>query len=50
MFVSRTSVQMFTINRVDVLSVLQLINMVVWIVDVHVSTRTFSYTEGGRDK
>ncbi|XP_041367716.1 battenin-like isoform X2 [Gigantopelta aegis] len=34
-FVSRSSVQMFIIKRVDILSLLQLINMVVWIVDVH---------------
>ncbi|XP_064599825.1 battenin-like isoform X2 [Liolophura sinensis] len=34
-FVSRSSVQLVQIRRVDVLSALQLINMVVWITDVH---------------
>ncbi|XP_078332911.1 battenin-like isoform X1 [Crassostrea virginica] len=34
-FVSRSSVQMFQIKRVEILSLLQLINMVLWIFDVH---------------
>lgn len=35
-FVSRSSVQLFQIKRVDILSVLQFLNMVLWIFDVHV--------------
>ncbi|CAL1541517.1 unnamed protein product [Lymnaea stagnalis] len=34
-FVSRSSVQMYRIRRVEVLTVLQFINMMLWIVDVH---------------
>ncbi|XP_071120015.1 battenin-like [Mytilus edulis] len=34
-FVSRSSVQLFKIKRIEILSVLQLINMVVWLIDVH---------------
>ncbi|XP_063400661.1 battenin-like [Mytilus trossulus] len=34
-FVSRSSVQLFKIKRIEVLSVLQLINMIVWLTDVH---------------
>ncbi|KAK6192600.1 hypothetical protein SNE40_004044 [Patella caerulea] len=34
-FVSRSSVQLFTIKRVDILTLLQLINMILWIFDVH---------------
>lgn len=34
-FVSRSSVQLFQIKRVEVLSVLQFLNMVLWIFDVH---------------
>lgn len=34
-FVSRSSVQLFTIKRVEILSILQLINMVLWLLDVH---------------
>lgn len=34
-FVSRSSVQLFQIKRVEILSVLQLMNMVLWIFDVH---------------
>jgi len=34
-FVSRSSVQLLRIRRVEILSVLQLINMVLWLVDVH---------------
>ncbi|KAK3756838.1 hypothetical protein RRG08_048884 [Elysia crispata] len=34
-FVSRSSVQMFRIRRVEILTVFQLVNMILWIVDVH---------------
>lgn len=34
-FVSRSSVQLFTVTKVHILSVLQFINMMLWIVDVH---------------
>ncbi|KAH9500453.1 G1/S-specific cyclin cln3 [Bulinus truncatus] len=34
-FVSRSSVQMYRIRRVEILTVLQLLNMFLWIVDVH---------------
>ncbi|KAI8783883.1 battenin isoform X1 [Biomphalaria glabrata] len=34
-FVSRSSVQMFRIRKVEILTVLQLLNMLLWIVDVH---------------
>lgn len=34
-FVSRSSVQLVQIRRVEVLSVLQCINMVLWVIDVH---------------
>lgn len=34
-FVSRSSVQLVRIRRVEILSILQFVNMVVWIVDVH---------------
>ncbi|XP_046373340.2 battenin-like [Haliotis rufescens] len=34
-FVSRSSVQLVQIQRVEVLSALQFINMIIWIIDVH---------------
>lgn len=34
-FVSRSSVQLFRIKRIEILSVLQLVNMIVWLIDVH---------------
>ncbi|XP_005106996.1 battenin [Aplysia californica] len=34
-FVSRSSVQLVRIRRVEILSLLQLINMILWLVDVH---------------
>lgn len=34
-FVSRSSVQMFQIRRVEILSILQFINMCLWVIDVH---------------
>ncbi|KAK3103540.1 hypothetical protein FSP39_019999, partial [Pinctada imbricata] len=34
-FVSRSSVQLFQIKRVEILTILQLINMVLWLIDVH---------------
>ncbi|XP_052212437.1 battenin-like isoform X3 [Dreissena polymorpha] len=34
-FVSRSSVQLVQIKRVDILSVLQFFNMVLWVIDVH---------------
>ncbi|BFZ04039.1 hypothetical protein BsWGS_07078 [Bradybaena similaris] len=34
-FVSRSSVQLFTIRRVEILTIWQLVNMVLWIVDDH---------------
>ncbi|XP_048727981.2 battenin-like [Ostrea edulis] len=34
-FVSRSSVQLFQIKRVEVLSFLQLLNMILWVFDVH---------------
>ena len=37
-FVSRSSVQLVQIRRVEVLSILQGINMLLWVIDVHVST------------
>ena len=37
MFVSRSSVQLVQIRRVEVLSILQCINMFLWVIDVHVS-------------
>ena len=36
-FVSRSSVQLVQIRRVSVMTVLQLFNMVLWVVDVRVS-------------
>ena len=38
MFVSRSSVQLIQIRRVEILSILQCINMILWVIDVHVST------------
>ncbi|XP_052799630.1 battenin-like isoform X2 [Mya arenaria] len=34
-FVSRSSVQMFQIRRVHILSILQFLNMLLWLIDVH---------------
>lgn len=34
-FVSRSSVQMFTIKRIEILSILQMINMIIILIDVH---------------
>ncbi|XP_053384064.1 battenin-like isoform X2 [Mercenaria mercenaria] len=34
-FVSRSSVQMFQIRKVHILSILQFINMMLWLIDVH---------------
>jgi len=34
-FVSRSSVQLMKIRRVEILSVIQLVNMLLWIIDVH---------------